>query len=573
MRFWTLLTFLALPSLALASDPAAMISGITATPRGGQIFLTWQEADTPPGATFSVYRHDRPIVDLGVATRIAWRIEPHSARDWWADPASFDVKKPSAAPVGYRLDAGARLDPSHGLFVYTVEPGDPTHLYFAVTLTGADGHESRDLTSGNATAAIEAQPGPILAFWQHDTDEPPPGAGKDRALWMRLHGRGSVVPNMEYLAFGDRHLGWRPGLAFKFSVTLDDQTVFIQPTDRTWVGPARAPSTNARAPAIWTFWYGYNSRIDDPDAMATGVPTNYTERRLLWILDFVGRRYQPDRNRFYLSGSSMGGCGTLSFGFRHPDLFAALHAHVPIVSYTYEKPTSAHRLEQACWTGPIPANLLTDEGVPLLDRMDAVRTVRESPGQLPFLFMVNGRKDTSIPWHNNPPFYRAMNASRRALVAYWDEGTHPTAGVGAPDDIKAWEKRLRRFKLTESYPAFSNTSSNSNPGEGPATDGDPVGWINRGFDWRDIVDQPDRYEITLSLEHPGIVYPVTTDVTLWRLQRFSVAAGDRVRWSVGSMSGDSVTVDRNGGVTITGVTFASPQPLRLTLERASSRGN
>ena len=39
--------------------------------------------------------------------------------------------------------------------------------------------------------------------------------------------------------------------------------------------------------AIWTLWYGYDSKIYDQTLKAQGVPTNYTERRNLWILDWV----------------------------------------------------------------------------------------------------------------------------------------------------------------------------------------------------------------------------------------------------------------------------------------------
>jgi hypothetical protein len=567
MRSLILLVCLIFPTLLFAADP--VVSDLRATPRGGQLFLTWKETNTPAGTMFNVYRATQPITDVKQATLVAHHIEPHSARDWWADPASFDAKQPAAKPIGYRVGGNdERFDPNDGLFVYTVGANDPTQLYFAVTSTGPDGVESREIKSGgNVSSAINARPGPILAFWQHDTPEPVAGAGKDRALWLRLHGKSGVVPNMEYLAFGDHTLGWRAGLSFKFSVKVDRDHVYINPTDRTWIGRVHGESTDNHAPAIWTFWYGYNSKIYDRAAMSSGVPTNYTERRLLWMLDFVGQHYQPDRNRYYLSGSSMGGCGTVSFGLRHPELFAALHAHVPIVSYTYEQPTSAHRIEPACWTGQIPASLLTDEGTPLLERMNGVRTVNAARGQLPFLFVLHGRNDGSIPWQNNPPFYRAMNDSRRAFVAFWDEGTHPTAGKEAPDDIKAWLERFRRFKLNESYPAFSNTSSNRNPGDGRATDGDPIGWINRGFDWREIVDQPGRYEITLSVDHPDIVYPVTTDVTLWRLQQFRVTAGDKVRWSAGAAKDESVTIDEHGGVTIGRVTFPSREPVKLLVER------
>ncbi|MBL8829531.1 MAG: hypothetical protein JNM18_21310, partial [Planctomycetaceae bacterium] len=93
-------------------------------------------------------------------------------------------------------------------------------------------------------------------------------------------------------------------------------------------------------------------------------------------------------------------------------------------------------------------------------------------------------------------------------------------------------------------------------------------WMNRGFDWREIVDQPGRFEITLSVDYPGIEYPVTTDVTLWRLQQFRVPAGDKVRWSAGTTRGDSVTIDEHGGLHVGRITFPSREPLRLIVERS-----
>jgi hypothetical protein len=221
--------------------------------------------------------------------------------------------------------------------------------------------------------------------------------------------------------------------------------------------------------------------------MKEGTPTNYTEHRLLWILTWVQRHYQTNRNRWYCSGSSMGGCGTISFGLRHPELFAACHAHVPIVSYTYAdgEPglSSARRLEPAQWNGKIGPEALTNEGVPLLERMNGTKFVAETKQDLPFLFLLNGRQEASIPWGHNPPFYRALDDTHQGFAAYWDDGQHSTVAQNAPEDIKAWSKAMRRFRLNESFPAFSRTSSNRNPGAGDSADGDIVGWMTRGMDW------------------------------------------------------------------------------------------
>jgi hypothetical protein len=566
--------FLAFVSLCGAAESAVPVSGLRAAARDGQVFLTWQETDTPRGTTFNVYVSDKLIGDVRQATRAGHHIEQHSARDWWEDPASFTKGKAPGKPVGFRIqNSGNRLDPRGGLFVYTVPRGKSGRFYFAVTSCNAADQEDARLVPGANTLSngVTAAAGPCQPIWQAEGQQPAAGAGQGKSLWLNLHAKGGVVANMEYLAFGDETLGWRAGLPFKFSVSVRDDEVIVRPTDRVWINRPHDEAGDGGTPAIWTFWYGYNSNIYDRKRMAEGVPTNYTEQRLLWILDWVRGRYQPDANRWYCSGSSMGGCGTISFGLRHPELFAALHAHVPIVSYTYlSAKGSAHRLEPSCWVGPIPADLKTNEGVPLLERMNATKRVTEADVDLPPVFVVHGRKDGSIPWENNPPFYRAMSDTKQSVTVFWDNGDHSTCGKDAPPDVKAWLQRFRQFRRDESYPVFSGATLNRNPGDGRPDNGDIIGWLNRGMNWRDIEDTPDHYAITLTAEYPGVAYPVQTDVTLRRVQNFKVAAGDSLRVSIGDAPPQAIKADAAGRITIGKVSIPSAQGVRIVLRRSQS---
>lgn len=561
--------------LVLANVPthaAPTVSGLKATARAGQVFLTWQEAETEAGTNFNVYVSGQAITEVGKAKLIGHHIEPHSARDWWEDPASFKKEAPAGNPVGFRIeDGGPLLDPKGGLFVHTVAKEETGKLFFAVTHTDSQGKEDTAVAAGanSLTEGITAAAGPLFPVWLGKGKQPELGAGKGKALWLNLHAKGGVVANMEYLVFGDASMGWREGLPFKFSVRVQGNEVVVQPTDRVWINRPHNEARDGGTPAIWTFWYGYNSHIYDRKLMATGVPMNYTERRNLWILDFVRKIYQPDPNQWYCSGSSMGGCGTLSFGLRHPELFAACHAHVPIVSYTYLGSASATRLEPSCWTGPIAADLKDDLGMPLLDRMNAAKFVTESKAELPYVFLLNGRKDGSIPWPNNPPFYTAMEATHRGFAAYWDDGTHASSGKDAPPDVKDWLKRFRRFRLDQSYPAFSHTSTDLNYGDGKPEVGDIVGWLNRGMDWKDIEDAADHYAITLLADYPGLEYPVKADVTLRRVQQFRTKPGEKVKAILGSSAAPVlITADASGHLTIPGVSITSQSGLRMTLSRS-----
>jgi hypothetical protein len=568
-----LLLVVGLPMAAGAPLAAATaVRELKAVARDGQVFLTWDEAKTPEGTTFNVYVARRVVGDIAQAERVAHHVERHSARDWWEDPASFRNNAKAGEPIGFLIDSGGkRLDPTGGLFVYTVPKTGGGSLYFAVTETSPDGRESRALEIGSNALGegIIAQPGPISPVWQPAGPMPALGAGEGKALWLELHSKNGVWPNMEYLAFGDEAMGWRPGLPFKFSVRLEAGEVVVRPTDRVWINRPQLEATDGGMPAIWTFWYGYSTTIYDRSLMNQGTPTNFTERRILWILDWVDRMYRPDRNRWYCSGVSMGACGTLSFGLRHPELFAALHATVGIVNYTYLGGASAGRLEPSCWVGRIPIDLKTNEGIPLLARMDSTAFVQGTKADLPPLFLINSRKDLSIPWQNNPPFYQALQRAGQHFAAYWDNNDHATYGMDAPEDVKTWIKRTRRFRRNESFPAFSRSSTDRNPGQGAPGDGDVVGWMNRGMDWKDIDDAPDRYGITLLADYPGIAYPVHTDVTLHRLQNFRARPGEQLGVRVGDQPGTTAVADGEGRITIAGVVILSAAGVRLAIERSA----
>ena len=205
--------------------------------------------------------------------------------------------------------------------------------------------------------------------------------------------------------------------------------------------------------------------------------------------------------------------------------------------------------------GSLQREVLTQDGVPLLDYMNGTGNVLAAKGDLPPIFATNGRQDGSIPWQNNPPFYTAMNQARQAFAVYWNDGDHGMSSQ-APKDAKDWSAGLERYRLGQAYPAFSNCSDNRDYGNGDPKDGDLVGWINRGLGWRDLKDTPDELSLVVTANHPDIRYPrhggrdAPPDPGLPRPSRRDLPGPPSAGRAV------AATADANGRITVPAVSIA-----------------
>lgn len=563
-------------SSAQSMTPA--VDSLQAVYRDGQVFLTWHEAATPAGTTFNVYAHTAPVTQSSFAQAvcIAHHIEQHSARDWWQDTASFEPGAPSDPPVGFVIQAGTPpLDPSGGLFVHTIEPATAGAYYYAVTCTLPDEGEQKAIVPGanSLHEPVVGQVAQVQPIWLESTPVPAPDSARGGSLTLVLHGRGGGKTAGEHkdavncLWFASREQGWREGLPFKFHLRVSPTAVTITPKDRTWMGRPISESKDRRdyCPAVNTWWYGYPEHIYKTTMEENAIAPNYTERYLLSLVQWAQEVLGTDPNATYIRGGSMGGSGSVAMALHFPHVFAAAYAQVPVYSCTRPGKGSAVRLE--CLCGPLSERVVkTADGIPLLDHMNGTRQLSCAKTDTPPIFATNGRTDASIPWENNPPFYAATNETRQAFAVFWNNGAHGMSSE-APDDVKAWGNLLANYRLDRSYPAFSSCSDNRNYGNGDPKDGDLVGWINRGLAWKDLIDESDRYEMTVIADHPEIVYPVSVDVTPRRIQSFKVVPGQHLQLLVNGKIQTPVTVDASGHFTITGVTVDNRDGTRIALSR------
>ncbi len=360
-----------------------------------------------------------------------------------------------------------------------------------------------------------------------------------------------------------------------------------------------------------TYWWGYGT-------------TNYTQRRILQLLEWVLDTFPgADPTRAYLVGTSMGGAGVLNLGLMYARHFATAEADWPQSVPRRQRPGRMRSLHDL-WGKPPP---LDEDGVRtdnVWDLQDVTRVlVEERAARDQYLYVRHGKDDPVIHFGaavmpsplTGLSLYGALELARVGHYVVWDE-----AGHGTPDPVMGkrwWDAGWRRledpitFLRTDlAFPAFTGSSANEDPGDGPRTPGAPLdptkgysgrvgtpgdtGWngalagmFNRWLRWdaRRIVDELDRLEMPLFLHtgtgspppRPG--YPSVGDlrlseesirasVTPRRVQRFRCLPGERVVWTFGDRSGE-VVADADGTVTVPDLAITSA-PEVLVLERVEA---
>lgn len=579
---------------ALTLTAQADLSELKGEFRNGQLFLQWKEANLAKDTRLSVWSSDKPITanNISKAVKIADMLNLNSARDWWLDPDSFVIKRSkkakgeeifagNVADVGAEnklrgfiiKDGGKTISPDGGLHVHTPCAKLAGNRYYAVAAhKGADSKVLEMTATAAPIKVTEGKAAPIRMRGRLTRN-----SAKGMPLVIRLHGRGGGVgvdrkgnPVGSHIIFSDRSFAWREGIPFKFSASISkDKVLNISLNDRVWIGRKldKSESKDSRdyVPAISTFWLGYNVNISKSNRGPKFVWDNYTERYIIHIVKWAQEYLGADVNRTYITGGSMGGTGTVQMVTHFPEVFAAGRALVPIYAFNWKtaKPKdrgSAWRM--ACSIGQFTAKnpAVMPDGKDLVEYTDGALNMNRPAVDMPPLLATNGRKDNSIPWINNPPFYRAANEGRQMFQVYWNNGNHGMSSQVPKDFIT--EKEMMRYRLNESFPAFSNFSDNKKCGNGDAADGDITGWINRGVNWKVISDTPERYEITLSAKHKDIKYPASADVTIRRRQQFKPAKGAVVTVTVNGKK-SSVKIDNDGLLTIKGVTFADSKAVKV----------
>jgi len=271
-------------------------------------------------------------------------------------------------------------------------------------------------------------------------------------------------------------------------------------------------------------WYGWSARRYDKKKLNVPSPA---EKRFLDTIEWVVTRYGIDRNRIYLCGVSMGGCGTLGLGMPHGDVFAAIRPQVPagteyaaacMGGFPPAPPADAPQAERDTWLKNISAVGLPDP---------------------PVILDFSAQNDN---WcKTQPALLAAAQAGHLPLVVSWGLFGHTTftshvAKYPICDAALAFP--WFEIRRNEAYPVFTNASSDQHcPWLGDGKNVDESGQINAYFRWKAQSDAATGITMQLWLAHPAVANPPanmpnasTADITLRRLRNFKVQPGATYAW-------------------------------------------
>jgi len=563
------------------------VSNIGANYHDGQIFITWTNVVNCDTGFYYVYKNSVPITDLNIQqSNYLGRVPFNFGYDF-----RFSV---SIADGTHRFlitddTPYTELDTTQNLFVLNCTQ-DGAQDYFAVRCNFNDSlsnwHVSAD--SNASSAAITEHLDPIKAYLQQ-AGVIFPGAKNGETMDAYIH-YGSNITVGSYPAminegclpfhFGIIKAGPVGGnnacyLKFHGGSGNFVNNALTSHINNTWKISFDdwIPAYKFDPSGFNTRWFGFNENFnlydDDNDSPppTTGVVRAYTYHRVKWEIAWIKNRWPNtlDSAREYLIGSSQGCAAVLINSMIDPSLYCAGNLNDPKFNVAvgedtnpdckYNSDGSARKESRVLWGNEDSTNFLTDIPVAAgsnqyfriydLTNMNFMFHYRRNIA-LPFLKAIDGKNDVNTCWDEKISVYDSIQTTHAGGIIYWDLREH---GGGANNEWSPFDvPGMLRFNLYKSYPAFSFTSLDGNPGSDhvlnpPYYDGDNVGALHACIDWIDssVVDSSYLWQIQLftfqNLLNDGSYIPpvipevATTDVTIRRAQHFrNFPVGTKLCW-------------------------------------------
>lgn len=593
--------------LGEAREPIRPVAELRAFHQSGQTFVTWREIEDVVGddapafgdfdkavldarakrqLVYRVYRHNQPLTVASLGEAELAREVPEVVSCWnlkairnTEHPNQGTPTKHSPLRPGYNLalnhvmtryrirSDGEPLPRATGLAVFTA--AKPGRHYYAVTAS-VDGREAVAEVA-SLREPVEERPAAFPAIVYQRTVQ---AEQKDaKACDIDVYNSWIEPPYANVPGVSETYIvRWRdlprPGPDSRLPLMLNLGTYGGSATESASPGwhAARRHVMGALGIALSEggLWQGFHECIGTLRGYDEGVVHNYPQRRALaaaaWAVATPDLFVDPERVSIW--GQFAG------WALRYGDVFSA------VMSNGHGNLAIGKVPQQHGWKwGPYPKGSKNWLGVDQWEYMNVPKWIRENPTiELPYwlcwpaygAYPAHTIGDFGfMPW---PETIHAMASTKRAFAANWSSN--------GPGPIGPLRDLVPRIRLHQSLPAFSRCSLDHSPGDGDHADAEKGGGINLYQLWEPetLVDEPARWEITLSLRDDCPYPECTTDLTPRRCQKFRARAGDTFRWSAASpddakpAQSGTATADRWGLVTIEGLRLSKAK-LRVKLER------
>lgn len=516
-----------------------------------------------------------------------------------------------ANAIEYRFTATTGVFIANNLCNKAIARRDGASATLENNLTNAQGNwfvdsSSGDLHLSSAIAAVVDRGAAIAGLNDDfDADSRPQGAAVDIGADESIRGTASNIFNTHLYADGNRtptrtyeedrviigHQGEPTTLSFRLSLYGDaaaNMPLLVQVHE--WGGDfAREEDLAGYVPTQYAFvmlYFQYQPSTGNTDdwwfgTRWAGECRPWAHDAIVAIVDEVLHgTLVPDRltgvtvdpNRVYLFGTSIGGTGAWQLGVRHPELFAAMHAHSGFARFTPPVGPFQEQFELdivgSAGEGIViraadgryqPARDYTNLGWWLTQ-------YRNPAWETPFIAITAGTEDAVVPAASGGDLMQpVLDAQKRGFFYHRHNGGHS-------EDCFVQMNWLWNFRKNQSFLAFTNRSGYGIEPDETVTVGDWSGYaqggINdlyqHGWDPSSIVDRYDHYEVQLT--GTG-----SADVTLRRLQTFQVAPGGLYQYWLDAKddAGAIIQADQWGLLTAPQV----PGGHRLIIEPADSDGD
>lgn len=643
--------------------PAAAVTNPRAHYADGQVWVVWTADTNAPPLTYQIYKKTTLPVWTNVIQGVL--VGQLFAGEWRGDRMTNQVKTGIGITVtGFTIPTNGAtymLKFEEGLFVDTVRP-NPSPCAYAVVPAGTTNINAAWISnillptySTNEPPQMQLQasgvdfdflgrsyPVKYYVVWADgDTNE---AAGRpDFPITANaakrgsphlyvvsepsggLAGRTNVTATYAFHGGNDNPNEWLPGNYDSLSINhLPTDGYLIAPDEKLWfmqAGSLTASDTGYLGyvrgfdPLADPFLTATNEAMLNPPANETIV--NYTQRQLVWVMDWFIREKSVDRKRFSLIGHSNGSRGACQLARAYPERFSVVEFFNNAMRYS----SVARRIPlHGNDVLNLPVTLTNRSGLPLhfLDVL-TMNTPLSAARDLPFLRLFLGKCDTQDDMHWGTDVVQYLRDADRIgwgfhfywdlrkhgkneWKDYWSDSTTPTslALQTQRDDVS----NLTRYRLDQSFPAFMNLQDYPNHGDpGPGylggtnvnadciatnlNNGNDHGTWGGYFDWQtNIVDTPTNWACTLFLVNSNSGYAAVdacpnpflrTDVAIRRPQQFNPPANSILNWQLqlvtngAVLQSGNVVVGADNLIVVTNLFITrDPQRTRLVVSTPSS---